>query len=318
MKTNSENNLPITFLEKLELAFPEYKKDILHSYSMEKSSATFRVNPLKSNAVEAEETLNKLWVSWEKISYLKNAYSYSWKERLIWDTDLYKKGKIYMQSSSSQIPTLILEPTSWDKVLDMTAAPWGKTSQIAGLMNNWWEIVACEKNLVRYNKMLHNLEKQGVINVKPLKIDSTALSEKFENETFDKILLDAPCSGEGRFDLNNPKTFAHWDETFVKKISKTQKFLLKAAYPLLKKGWTLVYSTCTLSPEENEAMVHMMLSCYKNLILEDITLDIPHSIKGLTKYGETVYRKDLAKTLRVLPAAWNEWFFVAKFKKLED
>lgn len=312
MKTN---NLPLEFLAKLDLCFPEKKDQILESFSIETKNPTFRINKLKTTEDQIETLLNTLNLEWKKSDFLPWAYEYVWKERDIWDTFDYKNGHIYMQSFSSQIPVLVLAPEKWDKILDMTAAPGWKTSQIASEINNEWEIVACELSKIRFEKMVANLEKQGSTSVQCIKMDAVKLWEHYGRPVFDKILLDAPCSGEGRFNLNKEKTFSYWTPAFVKQSSNTQKALLKTAYELLIPGGRLVYSTCTISPEENEAMVHMMLSCFPDLSLEEIKLDIPDSIEGLTKYGSTVYRKELSKTKRILPKDWKEGFFIASFVK---
>lgn len=312
---NFENKLPKEFEEKLNVLFGEYKEQILSSYALEKTKTTFRVNVSKVSVDEVLKVLDGAWISSRRVDFLPNAIEIEWQERLLWDLDIYKNWDIYIQSISSQIPVEVLNPKTGEKILDMTAAPWWKTTQIADKVGNSAEIIACERSLVRYEKMKYNFNKQGFDFINSLKIDSTKLSEKFENEYFDKILLDSPCSWEGRFNLSKPKSFAHWSPDFVKNMTRIQKFLLKASYPLLKKWGELVYSTCTLSPEENEAQVHMMLSCFPDLELMDISLEIPNSTNGFTKAWDKVFRRDLEKTLRILPLDGNEWFFIARFRK---
>lgn len=315
---NKLEKLPKEFTQKLPKFLSENEiKTLIKGYSTKKRNPSFRINWLKwkRDAVIQEFIDNGIRI--KEIVYLKEAFEVlnAWEDR-IEKLECYKSWKIYLQSPASQIPALILNPKEWEKILDLTAAPWGKTTQMADLMNNKWNIIANEINQKRAERLQKNIKKQGVRNVTYTSFDATKISKEFKEETFDKILIDAPCSWEGRFNLNKGESYSHWSENFVKKLYNVQKYMIKESVPLLKNGGEIVYSTCTLSPEENEAIVHLVLSNFKNLEISEIEMKIPDSIDWNYKYGEKVFRKDVLKAKKLIPSEKNEWFFVAKFKKV--
>lgn len=310
--------LPKEFVDKLNKFLSEEEiSTLIKGYSTQKRNPSFRVNNLKWNRAAVIQEFLDEWIRIKEIVYLKDAFEVqnAWEDR-IEKLNCYKDWRIYMQSLASQIPALVLDPQEWEKVLDLTAAPWWKTTQIADLMNNKWNVVANELNQKRAERLKRNVKKQWVRNVTYTEFDWTKISKEFEAESFDKILIDAPCSGEGRFNINKPDSYKHWTETFVKKLYNVQKYMIKESVPLLKKWGEIVYSTCTLSPEENEAIVHLMLSNFKELEIMDIEMKIPDSVEWTYKYWDKVFRKEVSKARKIIPSDKNEWFFVAKFKKI--
>ena len=173
---------------------------IIEGYN-QKRFTTLRVNTLKSKISYICSALSENNIEYEKVSWnnealiIKNANEIDIKE-----LEIYKNGEIYLQSLSSMMPAIILEPKENEDILDMTAAPGGKTTQIAALTNNKANITACEMNAIRADRLKYNVEKQGATSVTVLKEDSRRLNDYF---SFDKILLDAPCSGSGTILLNN-------------------------------------------------------------------------------------------------------------------
>ena len=131
-----------------------------------------------------------------------------------------------MQSLSTMLPPVIMQPIENTDILDMTAAPGGKTTQIAAISNNNANITACEMNNIRIEKLKYNIEKQGATSVTILQADSRNLNDYFK---FDQILLDAPCSGSGTIDLNDERTYKNFTEKLVEKSTKSQLTLLKKA-----------------------------------------------------------------------------------------
>lgn len=313
---NKANNLPAEFIEIMQNDFEnDFINDIISGFEKWEKKVAFRVNYSKITEEKLEEKMNIAGTKFSKIKWIKWGYYLDeWRERDLWDKDFYINWEIYIQSPSSQIPVLALNPQKGEKVLDMTAAPGWKTTQISSLMENTGEVVAVELNTIRYEKMLHNFKKQGATNVKPLRCDSRELQDKFEEWTFDKILIDAPCSGEWRFDLDKEKSFAHYNKKFLKMIYKTQLWIVKEAIPLLKSGGELVYSTCTINTKENEWIIHMLLCVFKELEIADINLEF-NFINGFEKTKSQVFKKWIEKSKRVLPTKNLEWFFVAKLKK---
>jgi len=136
------------------------------------------------------------------------------------------------------------------------------------------------------------------------------------NSFFDKILVDAPCSSEGRFQSGNPKTLAYWSSRKIKEMMRKQRGLLLAASRLLKPGGILVYSTCTFAPEENEGVVHWLLKKTKGTLRTE-SIDIPGvaSYPVVTQWNKKEFNGEITKCFRVLPNVHMEGFFIAKFKK---
>lgn len=313
---------PNEFLEKIQKIYtPEELEIIQNGFHSTKRKTSFRVNTLKSNAQEIEKVLEKHNIAFQKVAFLKNAYILeNADESDLWDLEIYKNGKIYLQSISSQLPIDILDINDFDKILDITAAPGWKTSQAAALLKNTGEIIANDNNSIRIDKLTTTIKKQWCQNVEVIKTDARLIAEKYPQYEgyFQHIIADLPCSAEWKFNINKEKSFAFWNPGVVKRNFKLQKEIIKSIIPMLANWGTLIYSTCTLSPEENEEIVHMILSCFPELELQDIPLEWKYFKKGLTSFNEKVYRKTLNKTLRILPSEETEWFYIAKFTKIKE
>lgn len=277
---------------------------IIEGYN-QKRFTTLRVNTLKAKVSYICSVLSENNIEYEKVSWnnealiIKNANEIDIKELKI-----YKNGEIYLQSLSSMMPAIILEPKENEDILDMTAAPGGKTTQIAALTNNKANITACEMNSVRADRLKYNVEKQGATSVTVLKEDSRRLNDYF---SFDKILLDAPCSGSGTILLNNERTYKNFSENLVKKTIKSQKDLLKKAIKILKPGHELVYSTCSILKQENENIIKEIIEKGQAEVMpinEEKLKDIPK------------LKSNINGALTVCPNEYYEGFFVAKLRKL--
>ena len=201
------------------------------------------------------------------------------------------------------LPPIILKPKENEDILDMTAAPGGKTTQIAALTNNKAHITACEMNNIRIEKLKYNVQKQGATNVSILKEDSRRLNDYF---AFDKILLDAPCSGSGTIELENKKTYNGFTEKLLEKTTQSQLTLLKKALKILKPGHEMVYSTCSILQEENEDIISKAI---KGAKVEVVPIEIQGDIPKLPCKIEGA--------LCVAPTKYYEGFFVVKLKKIK-
>ena len=222
-------------------------------------------------------------------------------------------GLIFGQEASSMIPPVVLDPKPGELVLDMAAAPGSKTGQIAQYMENEGCIVANDPKLSRANVLIANLNKMGVLIAKVTTKDG-AYFGRFEN-TFDRILLDAPCSSVGMI-RKKWKFLESWRLRGVIKYMNIQKRLILAAYRALKPGGTLVYSTCTIDPLENEEVVDYLLR-KTDARLEPIDLPVKTSEPVLEWEGRT-YSEELRKALRIHPNDNDtEAFFIAKIVKPE-
>ena len=297
--------VPEFLIEMLEKQYGKnLTKNIIEGYGV-KRKVTFRVNTLKTNSNDVEKVLEKNGIEYRKVPFYSDAFIIeNVRENEIRDLDIYKNGEIYMQSLSSMLPPIILNPKENMDILDMTAAPGGKTTEIAALVENKARITAVEMNKIRAEKLKFNIEKQGASSVYVMEQDARKIDDFF---SFDGILLDAPCSGSGTININNPKLERIFTKELIKKSIKTQEELLKKAINILKKGSEMVYSTCSILKEENEEIIERVLRTGKVEIVE-INFQ---GIEGLPKLPTK-----LDGTLCVMPTEEYEGFFVAKLKKL--
>lgn len=296
--------IPEFLKNKLETQYgSELTTKILTGYQ-DSRVVSLRINTIKTTKEEILSILNKNNITYEEISWYENTLVITNKnEEDLKQLSIYTEGKIYLQSLSSQLPPLFLNPQDNELILDMTAAPGGKTTEIAALSNNKAMITAIEKNKIRSERLQYNIDKQGAKKVTVLNTDARSLNEYF---MFDKILLDAPCSGSGTFSNNE---FSNFNEDLVNRSTKFQASLLTEAIKHLKVGGEIIYSTCSILKEENESIIESVLKTNYNLELVPLDLsnyeDIP---KLLTK---------IEGTLCVLPTNYYEGFFVAKIKKIK-
>lgn len=228
-------------------------------------------------------------------------------------------GYYYVQEISSMLPMLVLRPRSGETILDLCASPGSKTTQAAAMMENSGTIIANEVSMGRVGILTSNLERCGVTNVIVTRKEGVALCNKILKNSkvrFDKILVDAPCSGEGTL-RKSPKTFSMWNENMIKKIAATQRRLAEAAIRLLKINGEMIYSTCTLAPEENEEIVNYLLEKF-DIEIESINLPLKYR-KGICSWEGKDYSKEVEKCLRLYPQDNDtDGFFVARIKKLSE
>ncbi|HET9946982.1 MAG TPA: RsmB/NOP family class I SAM-dependent RNA methyltransferase [Patescibacteria group bacterium] len=314
---NPWDTLPEKFVQKLTLLTGEKKsQQILESFCNHKPP-TFRANTLKITADELEKNLKDEGFHIQRVEWYPNAFILlDQPQKLLTATKWYLEGYLYVQSLSSMIPPLVLDPQKDDLVLDLTAAPGSKTTQIAAMMENSGTIIANDKSRIRLFKLVANLKLQGVTNTQVLQIPGQFLWKKFP-QYFDKILVDAPCSMEGRFVCDSPKSYTDWSPRKVEFLEEQQKFLMRSAVSATRKGGIIVYSTCTLSPEENEAVVDWILKKDAGKIqLIDITSPTLPSEQGITSWKNKIFDESLKKTIRIFPTDTMEGFFIAKFQKI--
>ncbi len=271
-----------------------------------KRKVTFRVNTLKTTSKNIENILENVGIETSKIFWSEDAYIVeNATEKELKELDIYEKGEIYLQSLSSMLPPIILDPKENLDILDMAAAPGGKTTQIASITSNKAHITACEMNKIRAEKLKYNIKKQGASSVYVMETDSRRISDYF---LFDQILLDSPCSGSGTLNSEDINVEKYFTPKLISKCTKTQFELLKKAIKILKPGKDMVYSTCSILECENEEIVNKILRSNQCEIvpieftgMEEIPL-LPTKIKG---------------TICVKPNELYEGFYVAKIRKIK-
>lgn len=299
-----EKHVPEFLIEMLNQQYgEEITSKILEGYS-QKRKVTFRVNTLKTSIEKVEEVLKNNNIEFEKVSWSDVAYIVkNVREDTLKELEIYKNGEIYLQSLSSMLPPIVLEPKENTDILDMCAAPGGKTTELASLTNNNANITACELNKIRIEKLKYNIEKQGATSVYIMQEDSRRINDFF---SFDNILLDAPCSGSGTLnveDVNLEKTFT---KKLIEKSQKAQLELLNKAVKILKQGQEMVYSTCSILNVENEEIVSKILKNNKVEI-------VPIEFEG--KEELPLLPTKIDGTLCVIPTELYEGFFIAKIRK---
>lgn len=291
-------------------AFKERYKELtdwekFSEYSLKPLRKAIRVNTLKTTTTKIKKQLPNLKpIPWCKEGFYIDGLS-------LGNTKQHFLGHIYIQGASSMIPPVVLKPKPDEIILDVAAAPGSKTSQIAAMMKNTGIIVANDPHIVRLKPLTINLQRCGVTNTLLTRMDG----RWFKEMKFDKILLDAPCSGVGT-SRKSPKIIYQWSPGFVKKMSHLQKQLITTAFNALKENGTMVYSTCTLEPEEDEEVIDFLLKKFDNAKIEKINLDIK-SGKPVQEFENKIYSSEIKKTLRLWPQLNDtEGFFIAKIKKV--
>jgi len=336
-------SLPGELTQRLKIILDNNYQAVLDAFSNERRGS-FRINTLKWDGSEVLEEFREKWIIIESFDGLKWVYVFDriHEYAIKWTRGFYD-GKIYLQSIASMLPVLTLAPEWWDTILDVCAAPGSKTTQMSAMMDNTGTITAIEQNQIRYDKLMHNTRLQWATNIEWVKMDarkylssghceersnpgtgnagsphSTNAAFAMTETVFDRILLDAPCSAEWRISLDNEKSFWFWSIANIRDKSDLQYELLELAFVNLKSWGTLVYSTCTLAPEENEWVISHFLREHTDAKLEDIDIWLsgkPWWTPGISSFDWEKYSSEIWKTVRVLPSDETEGFYLAKIKK---
>ena len=263
---------------------------------------TIRVNTLKTSIQEIKSRFDLKPIPWCKEGFFINKLS-------VGNTKEHYLGYIYLQGAASMIPPLVLNPKPNDIILDTCASPGSKTTQMAAMMENQGLIIANDSKIDRLKPLTLNLQRCGITNT----IITRMEGHWFKNR-FDKILLDAPCSGIGTI-RKSYKTIKMWNPQTIKKMSSLQKRLITNSFEILNEGGTLVYSTCTLEPHEDEAVVDYLLKRYDNAKLEKFSLDLKRGSIAEEFEGD-VYSSEVKKCLKLWPQDNDtEGFFIPKIRK---
>ena len=276
-----------------------------------------RVNALKSSDKQFQDFLAKRNYIVEKLKFNEIGYVLEDDKLSLSHSLAFFEGNFQYQGISSQIPAIVLDPKPGEKVLDMTAAPGSKATQMAAMMKQKGILVVNDSSQRRLQGLQTNMQRCGALNFYILKHRGEKLSRIYP-EYFDKILIDAPCSALGTLSTN--RQVRHWwSEKKLEKLSKLQYQLLVSAFKSLKVGGEMVYSTCSVAPEENEQVVEKMLWKFP-LQITDIDVTISESFeRGWTRYKDQKLPDDLVKAVRVWPHKHHqEGFFVINLIKTAE
>ena len=296
-------NVPALLLEKLNAQYgAALAEEIVAGFV--RRPVTLRVNTIKSTVEAVSALLDKAGIDYERVPWYQDAFILrDVREEAIQSMPEYEAGHMYLQSLSSMMPPLVVAPGKNESILDMAAAPGGKTTQMAALSGNTALITACEKNKIRAERLQFNLDRQGVKRVNVMCQDARQLNDLFK---FDKVLLDAPCTGAGTILIAEGEPERRMDAAWVVKTASTQKAMLKKALTLLSAGHEMVYSTCSILREENEDVLKAVLPA-----MHAEVVPIEHEFLQHAPLLPTT----IPGVVCVKPTELFEGFFVAKIRK---
>ena len=314
MEYAAQDGSKVTPKESFEKKFRQIFKE--HYEGFIKISITFlrksiRVNTLKISVEELKKRLEKDFFL-EQVPWCREGFWIEHKQgrRDIGNLPEHQLGYFYVQEAASMLPPEALMPEPGESVLDVAASPGSKTTQMAAMMKNKGVIVSNDCNFKRIIMLGNNVQRCGASNVIITEMDGKAIKGNY----FDKILLDAPCSATGAL-RKSLKTFKIWNPRAVDDLSREQKKLIENSFRLLKKGGVLVYSTCSVDPDENEEVVSWLLEKHSDAKLDDIKLRIRRS-KPFKEFMGRKYHESIEKCLRIHPQDNDtEGFFVARIRR---
>jgi NOL1/NOP2/sun family putative RNA methylase len=301
-------NLPQDFIKKMKHLLKDEAESFFNTYSKEKLSG-LRLNTLKITVEEWEKiTPFKL----ERVPFVETGFYYNPDFDQPGKHPYHAAGLYYIQEPSAMFVAEQLRPKKKEKVLDLCAAPGGKTTHLAALMENEGLLIANEIHPKRAKALSENIERMGIKNAVVLNESPEKLAERLPGY-FDKILVDAPCSGEGMF-RKDEEAIEFWSEDHVERCARQQLRILDSAYQMLKEGGVLVYSTCTFSPEENEQTVEAFLTEHPDMEL--LPIEKRNGVVSGNPEWSMAKNQELAKTARLWPhLLQGEGHFVARFMK---
>jgi 16S rRNA (cytosine1407-C5)-methyltransferase len=277
-----------------------------------------RINQLSPlPADEIRERARALGLGLEPVDWCPDAYLLDGDKRLLTASDLFADGHLYIQNLSSLVPALALGPRPGERILDLCAAPGGKTAHIAALTGNQAELWANDGIAPRLEK-LRGVTAQFHVRLARLTGHPAQFADRLLDATFDRVLLDAQCSGEGLMNPAEPVSLRYWSEERITRYGYLQRKMLVSAFRLLRPGGTLVYSTCTFGPEENEAPVSFLLRHHP---VEVVPIDIPPAPDrqpGRRSWRGENFDPGVVGAARVMPGPVFEGFFVCALRKRSD
>lgn len=275
-------NLPNEFLSRMKTRLGENYDSFLSSYNRP-SERAIRVNTLK---ISVDEFKRISPFALKSVSWEPNGFYVA--EEKLGKNAFYGAGLYYPQEPSAMCAAPLLNVKQGERVLDLCAAPGGKTTQIAQALNGRGILVANEINYSRARILSQNIERMGIGNCAVTCAAPQTLSQNFENY-FDKILVDAPCSGEGMF-KKEPAAIENWSVKNVFSCAERQAEILECAYKMLAGGGRMVYSTCTFSTEEDEGQIENFLKIHSDCKLIDMKKLYPHEVRGEGHFAAVIVK----------------------------
>ncbi len=311
---------PEDLVARLHEALGDDNARLVRQHLEQRPAPCFRLNRLKIADNDMGESLAELradGVTPEPLANAAGLYVTPREQReALTHSHVVNDGRVLVMNPASVLPVLALDPQPHESVLDLCAAPGGKTLLVAERMQLEGELSAVEKIKPRFFKLKGNLERAGAGRfVRTFLMDGSLVAKKVPGR-FDRVLLDAPCSSEARICLEDAETFARWSERKVREMARKQRRLLLAAVKALKPGGELVYSTCSYSPDENEAVLQYALErCAGELSVEELELPFGTTLPGLSEWRGKAFADEVTRARRVLPDGVLHGFFVARLRR---
>lgn len=314
---------PAEKLEKKRAAWTKRTADIL-AITEEEAMAllktgrqqSIRLNPLRAVPADTLKALQALGFKGVPYEWAENGYTMETPVSLIRDSEPVMSGAAFIQNAASWLPVLALDPQPGETILDVCAAPGGKTSHIAAITGNKAHITANDSSKARLLKMQANLERLGAQVDDMTLHDAQSLVRHTGGQQFDRILIDAPCSGEGLRTIDSDKDVMGWSVAHIKRLQQEQRRIIGQAWQLLKPGGTLVYSTCTMAPEEDEAVVEYLLRSQEDATVIPLELQLPNRVPAVSSWNGRQFAPELQGCIRLKPSKAIEAFFVCKLQKV--
>ena len=311
-------SLPETFVSRLKTIVPPEHWDSVWQALHTPKAVGFRINLLRlpSEGVSPLfSNFKNLNLALSPLEGLENSFYVPFTQKnLLSHSKSAQKGHIYIQNPSSQWVGRLVDAQPDEQVLDLAAAPGSKTTQLAAAMQNTGYLAAVEAIKPRYFRLQDNLQRMGVENCRTFLADGRSIGHKVPAR-FDKVLLDAPCSSEGRISALDETSYAHWSLRKIKEQRRKQKGLILSAWKALKPGGVLTYATCSFAPEENEGIIAYLLKKHPEAELLPISLPFENWQPGLTQWQGKPLSEVLTNTCRILPTELYDGFFVARLYK---
>ncbi len=309
-----EGGPPAAFIERLERLLGERAPQVLQAMARPRAVAV-RENPLKP-AHSPWERLTADGLRLQPLPWYPAARVVPAEQRaLLSHHPLVSEGHLYIQNAASLLPVLALDPRPGERVLDLCAAPGSKTLQIWAAMEKRGWLSAVEAVRPRFHRLRANLARHGAEAVHTYLKDGAWVWRQVP-ESFDRVLLDAPCSSEGQFQLQRPESHRYWSPRKIREMARKQRRLILSAFQCLRPGGVMVYSTCTLAPEENEAVVDHLLRRFPEAAkVEAVDLGLPQARSGITHWQGHDYHPSLEQALRIVPDEVMEGFFLCRIRK---
>lgn len=310
------DSIPDLFWERLSgIVPPEAWAAVRESFSAPRHGAA-RVNLLRSDRMEVLSELGSAGLHPRPLDWYPDGFTVDPPEReALGRSEPAADGRIWLQNPASMVPPLALDPRAGERVLDLAAAPGSKTLQIAGMMEGQGELAAVEIVRGRFFRLKRNLQAGGAEFVRTFLKDGSRVW-RHRPDWFDRVLVDAPCSTEGRFREDEPESYAYWSPRKIQEMVRRQVPLLQGALRAVRPGGVVVYSTCSFAPEENELVVDRILSWGGNSVrTEPLPLTLPAMSPALDSWNDRDLDPGVQNARRILPDGTFEGFFICRLRK---